>query len=94
MGSVLFRYLPGMENWTEKPYSGPLSVIRKGEWKLIESLEDGSVELYNLINDPGETMNVSLENPQLADKLKEQLELWRKEADVQMPEPNPDYNPE
>ncbi len=91
---TLFWHFPNYIGAGHPNPSRPLSVIRKGEWKLIESLEDGSVELYNLINDPGETMNVSLENPQLADKLKEQLELWRKEADVQMPEPNPDYNPE
>ena len=41
----------------------PGGAIRKGPWKLIENFEDGSVELYNLKEDIGETTDVSDGNP-------------------------------
>jgi arylsulfatase A len=69
----------------------PCSVIRSGDWKLIESLEDGSLELYNLNNDLGETKNLTAEQPQRTSQLHQKLKTWRKEAKVQMPTPNPLY---
>jgi arylsulfatase A len=91
---TLFWHFPNYIGAGHPNRSRPLSVIRNGDWKLIESLEDGSVELYNLTNDPGESMNVATENPDLTVVLKEQLAEWRKKTNVQMPEPNPDYIPE
>lgn len=36
----------------------PGSVIRYGDWKLHEYFDDGSLELYNLKEDIGETINL------------------------------------
>lgn len=44
------------------------SAIRKGEWKLIYNMRDGSKELYNLKMDIGETKNLAIQYP---DKVKE-----------------------
>ncbi len=33
----------------------PVSLIQAGDWKLMEFLEDGRIELYNLADDIGET---------------------------------------
>jgi arylsulfatase A-like enzyme len=69
----------------------PCSVIRKGKWKMIESLEDGHVELYDLETDLGETTNLCQENPELVAQLRAMLEKMRKEQSVQMPVENPRY---
>ena len=41
----------------------PVSVIRAGDWKLMEFLEDGRLELYNLAEDIGETRNRAGDEP-------------------------------
>ena len=61
---------------------------------MIEWLEDGSAELYNLKEDPQELQNLSAELPGKVLALKKDLQQWRTEAQVQMPLPNPDYQSE
>jgi arylsulfatase A-like enzyme len=45
----------------------PMRAVRSGPWKLIEG-PDGE-ELYNLIMDPGETMNLGSQSPDIAKEL-------------------------
>jgi arylsulfatase A-like enzyme len=71
----------------------PCSVIRKGNWKLIESLEENRPELYNLKDDLGEKENLATRMPNKTRELRRMLERWRNEAEVQMPERNPDFDP-
>jgi len=56
----------------------PSSAIREGDWKLIEALEDGELELYNLSNDIGEKSNLASEEPEIRDRLLAQLKAWQK----------------
>jgi arylsulfatase A-like enzyme len=72
----------------------PCSVIRKGDWKLIEFLEDNRVELYNLKDDLSEKTDLASKMPDKANALRRMLEQWRKDANVQMPKPNPKYRPQ
>ena len=57
------------------------SAIRRGDWKLIYNMRDGSKELYNLINDIGEKNNVAKSYPdkvkELAKELSQQLRSWK-----------------
>ena len=69
----------------------PCSVIRQGDWKLIESLEDGNLQLYNLREDLSETTDLAGKQPERAKAMQRQLAAWRETAKVQMPRPNPDY---
>ncbi len=69
----------------------PGSSVREGDWKLIEFLEDGRLELYNLRKDIGEDHNVAAEHSELTQRLAGQLATWRDSIDAQMPEPNPDW---
>jgi len=69
----------------------PCSVIRAGPWKLIESLEDSSVELFDLKKDLRETTNLAKQRPEQVTTLREMLERHRKETRVQMPRVNPEY---
>ncbi len=87
----LFWHFPNYTGTGHPDPSGPLSVIRHKDWKLIENFEDESLELYDLKNDPKETTNLADKEPDLAGELKEKLVKWRQEAGVQMPEVNPDY---
>ncbi|MFC1805613.1 hypothetical protein ACFL09_01365 [Planctomycetota bacterium] len=68
-------------------------MIRKGDWKLIESLEDGRAELYNLKDDLGGKKDLASRMPAKAKELRQMLERWRTEAAVQMAKPNPKYRP-
>lgn len=65
--------------------SAPFSVIRKGDWRLVESLTDGKTELYNLKDDIGETKDLSKQNPELAAGLRRDLHAWREKVGAQMP---------
>jgi len=67
----------------------PCSVIRKGDWKLSEFFEKGDFELYNLSEDPGETVNLYGQKPEVAKRLKADLSEWRKSIRADLPtEPN------
>ena len=88
--------------------SRPVSVIRKGDWKLHLFLEewqlDGgreklttnhAVELYNLSDDIGEHSDQANQNTAKRDELLSDLLAWHKSVDAIVPsEPNPKYNPD
>ena len=85
----------------------PVSVIRKGDWKLHLYHEewqlDGgreklatnhAVELYNLAEDIGERNNLADSNPAKRDELLDDLLAWMKKTNALMStEKNPKYNP-
>ena len=75
-------------------HSRPASAIRQGDWKLIEFLDDGSLELYRLPDDLSETRNLARENPQLAKQLQARLEDWRQDVGARMPTLNPKHDPQ
>ena len=52
--------------------------MREGDWKLIEQYEDGSLELYNLAKDPGETTDLAAAEPARVAALRGKLEAWRR----------------
>ncbi|WP_201767039.1 sulfatase [Novipirellula maiorica] len=63
----------------------PASIIRMGDWKLIQYLKDGNIELYNLRQDLKESHDVAAENPEVAETLINQLVAWRKANNVPLP---------
>jgi arylsulfatase A-like enzyme len=71
----------------------PYSAIRKGDFKLIEFLDDMRFELYNLRDDIGEQHNLAAEQPEKANELRNRLHAWRSEVGAQMPTKNPNYDP-
>lgn len=64
----------------------PVSVVQSGRWKLLEFLEHGRLELYDLDADPGETRNLAASEPDRAARLHEQLATWRREIGAAMPQ--------
>ncbi len=86
---AIFQHFPGYlgaggDNWR----TTPVSLIQMGDWKLMEFLEDGRLELYNLRDDVGESKNLAKEQPQKAKALHERLIAWRSEVKAPMPSLN------
>ena len=54
--------------------------IRKGDWKLIEFFDDGTVELYNLANDISEKNNLADKIPPKTAELRQLLTRWRRQV--------------
>lgn len=85
----------------------PVSVIRKADWKLHLYHEewqlDGgreklasnrAVELYNLADDPGETLDLAGTNFSMRDALLDDLLAWMQNVGAVLPDKtNPDYDP-
>jgi arylsulfatase A-like enzyme len=71
----------------------PGSVVRDGDWKLIEFHADGRRELYNLRADEAETRNLVEREPRVVRRLSAQLTEWRKATGAVMPRKNPDADP-
>ena len=83
----------------------PVSVIRKGDWKLLMYLEEwtldggrnnilsnNAIELYNLKDDIGESNNLANTEITKRDELLKDLMDWQKEINAPIPsEPNTEY---
>jgi hypothetical protein len=70
----------------------PAGAVRDGDWKLVEQYEDGSVELYNLADDIGETTDLAAKEPEKAEELRRMFHQWRQRIGAQMPSPNPEFD--
>lgn len=86
---ALFWHFPGYlgangDSWRTKP----VSVIRSGDWKLIQNIEDKSLELYDLKNDIGEENNLATAQSEKAAALLAKLDTWRQEIKAPFPTPN------
>jgi arylsulfatase A len=86
----LFWHYP---HYNEHPSSHPCSVIRSGDWKLIETFDPPSVELFNLAADLGETKDLASSEPDRVTALQRQLDAWRDDVGAERMRPNPDYDP-
>jgi hypothetical protein len=70
----------------------PAGAMREGDWKLVEQYEDGSVELYNLASDIGETRNLADDEAIRAKSLQQKLHAWRKAVHAQENTLNPNFD--
>lgn len=64
---------------------GPVSAIRWQDWKLIQFVNSGKLELYNLKSDMAEKNNLADVNPNIRNELLNQLVEWRKSNQVPLP---------
>ena len=87
-------YLDGgnKETVDKKFRSRPVSVVRKGDWKLIENHENGKLELYNLKLDVSEKEDLAKKEVAKTKELYALLNAWKKEVKAPVPtELNPEY---
>jgi arylsulfatase A len=88
--------LPARDYFLHFPHYSPQhgkpgAVMRRGQYKLIEWYENGSIELFDLEKDEGETQNIAAANAKIVNEMKLALTNWRKEMGARMTEPNPIY---
>jgi len=93
-GSSYNRVLPIYG--TDRMYwrATPCSVIRKGDWKLIQFFESGKTELYNIRQDIGEKKDLAADYPEKAAELLKELKKWQADTKAIIPSKlNPDFDP-
>ena len=71
----------------------PGAAIRSGDYKLIEFYDPPVVELYNLREDISETNDLAETEPELRDKLLDDLHTWLRSMSPIMHTMNPDFVP-
>lgn len=91
---ALFWHFPAYLEATGRSQSPwrttPAAAVRLGRWKLLEFFEDGSLELYDVVDDPGETHDLASVHPEVTGELHARLLAWREETGARVPrEPNP-----
>ena len=64
------------DNWS------PHLCIRRGPWKLLMNGDGSSVELYNILEDPFETTDISSEKKMLVRRLSHKLIAWWKNRPI------------
>ncbi|MDA0195471.1 MAG: sulfatase [Bacteroidetes bacterium] len=80
----LFWHFPN--EWGPKgPGIGAFSAVRRGDWKLVYWHLKESFELYNIVEDIGETSNVAENESALVVELATLLTEYLKSVDAQMP---------
>ena len=88
----LFWHFPNYIGAGHPDPARPSSVIRSGKWKLIENLENGEVELYDLKNDISEKNDISKKFQKKVVELKNKLNNWRIQVNAQMPLINENFS--
>lgn len=71
----------------------PGGAVRYKNYKLLEYYENNTVQLFDLDKDLGELHDLSKEQPEKVNELREMLHTWREKVSAQMMPPNPDYDP-
>jgi arylsulfatase A-like enzyme len=86
---AIFQHFPGYLGAGKNTWrTTPVSLVQAGEWKLMEFLEDGRLELYNLKEDIGEKNNLAATQPEKAAAMHARLKEWRTAIKAPMPERN------
>jgi arylsulfatase A-like enzyme len=86
---AIYHHFPGyLGGGKDQWRTTPVSVIQMRQWKLMEFLEDGRLELYDLDQDISESRNLAAEDPDRAMQMLQRLRQWRSEIDAPMPQMN------
>ena len=81
--------LPNNEKYSWRRF--PSTVLRRGDWKLIEYLDNDTISLFNLKDDPSEANDLAIAMPDLAAKLRGELDMWQVPTNAPIPSmPNPE----
>lgn len=70
----IFWHFP---HYSNHGMQSPGGAIRDGDFKVLDYFENGSVQLFDLKNDPGEQNNLSESQPTRARELQARLNQWR-----------------
>jgi arylsulfatase A-like enzyme len=67
----------------------PVSAVREGDWKLLHYYQDDRVELFHLRDDPGEQSEISSQEPEKTQHLREKLDEWLRMTHAALPTKRP-----
>lgn len=87
----IFWHFP---HYSNHGMQSPGGAIRMGDYKLLDYLENNTIQLFNLAKDPGEQNDLSSKEPAKAKELYDLLNKWRKDVNADMMSVNPDYSPD
>ena len=79
---AIFWHFP---HYSNHGMQSPGGAIRDGAYKLLEYFENGTVQLFDLQNDPGEQRDLVAEQPEQAAELRARLHAWRESVSAAMP---------
>lgn len=83
---ALYWHFPGYLGSANDTWrTTPVSMIREGDYKLLEFFEDGHVELYDVQKDLEQEHDLAAAEPELAQRLRTRLEAWRTEVGAPIP---------
>jgi arylsulfatase A-like enzyme len=85
---ALYWHYPNYSNQGGRP----AGAMREGDWKLVEQYEDGSVELFDLADDPGETRNRAASEMDRTTQMLAKFRAWRRQIGAQETRPNPEFD--
>jgi arylsulfatase A len=71
----------------------PVGAVRVGNWKLVEYLENGRCELFDLEADPSEQNDLAGRETTTVANLRSRLHEWRQAVGARMPKENPLHKP-
>ncbi len=87
--AAIYQHFPGyLGAGVDQFRTLPVTIMQAGDWKLMEFLEEGRLELYNLREDIGEKRNLAAAQPERARAMLAQLQAWRAEIKAPMPTKN------
>lgn len=78
----LFWHFPHYSNHGQQ---SPGGAIRSGPYKLLEYFENGTTQLFNLQEDPGEQIDLVEQEPEKVKALLAELHAWRESVGAAMP---------
>jgi len=76
----LFMQPAGILNRSELYWYYPhnkMAAVRSRDWKLVEHMGNGTIELYHLPDDLSEKNDISRAHPDIAGSLYQKLKRWR-----------------
>lgn len=81
---------------TDKMYwrATPCSIVRMGDWKLMQFFETDTTELYNVKEDIGEKIDLASKHPEKVSEMLKSLKKWQRETGADIPSAlNPGFDP-
>lgn len=86
-GGTIEREKPMFWEWRygKDQSTKPMLAVREGPWKLFLHQQNGSVELYNVMRDRAETMNIASQYPDHVKRLTTLALDWKKTLPEQPP---------
>ncbi|MEM1443354.1 MAG: sulfatase [Verrucomicrobiota bacterium] len=72
----------------------PHTALFLGDYKLMRHYEDGTLRLFDIAEDMGESKDLASTHPEIVRDLEARMDNYLSLVDAQLPKPNPEYDPD